>query len=126
MVLSAGCDDFFSKPFRATDLFDMMHKHIGVRYIYNEIESEYTTTAQGEALTPDTLAALPTSLLAQLEETIYGGEIDLIRQVLAQISRHNAALATQLTQLTDDFAYDDILELIEGAEIQELEVGAVA
>ncbi|OAD22293.1 two-component hybrid sensor and regulator, partial [Candidatus Thiomargarita nelsonii] len=28
-VLSAGCDDFMRKPFKETDIFEMMHKHIG-------------------------------------------------------------------------------------------------
>ncbi|RKZ83317.1 MAG: hypothetical protein DRR19_19320, partial [Candidatus Parabeggiatoa sp. nov. 1] len=32
VALSAGCDDFLQKPFRDTDIFDMMHKFIGVRY----------------------------------------------------------------------------------------------
>jgi CheY-like chemotaxis protein len=36
VVLSAGCDDFLRKPFRESDIFEAMHKHIGVRYIYDE------------------------------------------------------------------------------------------
>ncbi len=34
VVLSAGCDDFMRKPFREADIFATLHKHIGVRYIY--------------------------------------------------------------------------------------------
>ncbi len=33
MALSVGCDGFLSKPFRAADIFELMHQHIGVRYI---------------------------------------------------------------------------------------------
>jgi len=36
VVLSAGCDDFLRKPFREADIFAIMNKHIGVRYIYED------------------------------------------------------------------------------------------
>jgi FixJ family two-component response regulator len=34
--LSAGCDDFIGKPFRAVDILEVMNKHIGVQYVYDE------------------------------------------------------------------------------------------
>src|ERR671933_332213 len=36
VVLSTGCDDFLRKPFREEEIFAAMHKHIGVRYLYEE------------------------------------------------------------------------------------------
>jgi signal transduction histidine kinase/CheY-like chemotaxis protein len=36
VVFSVGCDDFIHKPFREADIFDALHKHIGVRYVYDE------------------------------------------------------------------------------------------
>src|ERR671933_631213 len=36
VVTSAGCDDFLRKPFREADIFEMMNKHIGVCYVYDE------------------------------------------------------------------------------------------
>jgi len=38
-VPEAGCDDFLLKPFRDSDLFEMMRKHLGVRFVY-EAKSE--------------------------------------------------------------------------------------
>ena len=34
VVLSAGCDDFVGKPFRDKDIFDVLHRHLGVRFLY--------------------------------------------------------------------------------------------
>ncbi len=34
LVLSAGCDDYISKPFEAQLLFDKMQKHLGLTYTY--------------------------------------------------------------------------------------------
>ena len=35
-ALGDGCDDFVRKPFRAEELFEMLTKHLGVRFIYEE------------------------------------------------------------------------------------------
>ncbi|MGB0384020.1 MAG: response regulator [Ardenticatenaceae bacterium] len=114
----SGCDDFLPKPFREADIFDLMHKHIGVRYIYDEDKDQTSSSSasgHNEALTPAALAALPASLLAPLEEAVNGSDMELMEQVIAQISLLDPALATQLTTLADEFEYDEILELIEEA-----------
>ncbi len=36
VVLSAGCDDFMRKPFRAEELLETMAHHLGVVYVYEE------------------------------------------------------------------------------------------
>ena len=112
VVLDAGCDGFLRKPFRSNDVFDVMHQHIGVRFVYDELETE--SVIPQDALTP-ALAALPKELLAQLQEAVYASDIELMEQRIAQISRLDSALANQLTKLADEFEYDEILELIEEA-----------
>ncbi|MGB0384019.1 MAG: hypothetical protein ACPGWR_04265 [Ardenticatenaceae bacterium] len=128
------------KPFRESDIFEMMHKHIGVRYIYDQAcpepavlrqaqepwdqtGSEGTTVALEEALTPAALAALPEALLAQLEEAAEGSDMEMMEQVLAQISQLDPALASQLTKLADEFEYDEILQLIEEANVSKKRKG---
>ena len=36
VILSAGCDDFVRKPFHTKAIFDIMAKHLGVGYIYQD------------------------------------------------------------------------------------------
>jgi CheY-like chemotaxis protein len=36
VALAEGCDDFLRKPFREVEIFEMMHKHLGVRFVYEE------------------------------------------------------------------------------------------
>jgi len=33
-ILEAGCDDFIRKPYRDTDIFEALAKHLGVRFLY--------------------------------------------------------------------------------------------
>lgn len=39
-ILSAGCDDFVRKPFREAEIFDTMHKHLGVEFVYDAAEDD--------------------------------------------------------------------------------------
>jgi len=57
LPIPAGCDDFLRKPFREADIFELMKKHIGVRYIYEE---KVETIAPTDVLTPEALTVLPT------------------------------------------------------------------
>jgi DNA-binding response OmpR family regulator len=59
VALSAGCDDFTRKPFREVDILEVMNKHIGVQYVYDE--SAYqpdSTQTQTLTLTLEALNAL--------------------------------------------------------------------
>ena len=67
-ILSAGCDDVVRKPFRKEEIFDMLAKHLGVRFVYGEEEAAPTAPPLAEVqevLTPEALAALPADWLAE-------------------------------------------------------------
>lgn len=36
VILSAGCDEFICKPFQEEEIFDTLHKHIGMGFVYEE------------------------------------------------------------------------------------------
>jgi DNA-binding response OmpR family regulator len=36
-MLSAGCNDFIRKPFREADILDALTKHLGVRFVYQDV-----------------------------------------------------------------------------------------
>jgi len=116
VVLSAGCDDFLRKPFREHELFDMMKKHLGVCYIYEEEEetlpdSEQTKEENRKALTAEAVSALPPEIVKELENAAIRGNMDAISAVIGQIRAINAPLADALTDLADEFQYAEILNL---------------
>jgi predicted ATPase/signal transduction histidine kinase/FixJ family two-component response regulator len=112
-IMAAGCDDFLRKPFREADIFELMHKQIGVRYIYEEPTTE-PAEAQIDAqeLTPASLQVLPPELLAQLEEAMILGDPEIIEHLIEQIRTKEPALAQGLLNLVEDFKYDEVLALI--------------
>jgi PAS domain S-box-containing protein len=122
-ALSAGCDDFVHKPFKASQIFDVMAKHLGVRFIYeNPTQAEMTEAPDQErdnALTTDALAALPADWVAALEQAILNIDLDMTADLIEQIRARDTLLADTLQGYVDDFEYERILTLIREAASQE-------
>lgn len=117
VVLSAGCDDFVSKPFREEVIFEKMAQHLGVRYLYVQAEpasviSPDTLPAilQGTAL-QQALARMPTEWLAQLHKAALSAREKVIIQLIAQIPEEQMSLAQTLSQWVNTLSFDRIVDL---------------
>jgi CheY-like chemotaxis protein len=123
-VLSAGCDDYLRKPFTEAEMFEMLHKHLGVRFVYEEGEGPFDSAqdrlqVKGEGqktekvLTPAALVGLPAETLADLKQGAEEVDPELLSSVIEQIRAHDAALADVLARLVENFEYDEILDTIQ-------------
>ncbi|MBW2616364.1 MAG: response regulator [Deltaproteobacteria bacterium] len=114
-ILAAGCDDFVRKPYREQEIFEVMARHLGVGYIYEEGE-ERQTKGEGEppkdALTHEALAQLPDDLLAELKQATIDLDVDRIGAIIDQIRGLNGPVADGLADLVKDFQYEKLLALI--------------
>ncbi|GET39633.1 hybrid sensor histidine kinase/response regulator [Microseira wollei] len=115
IIIAAGCDDFLRKPFREMDIFNLINKHIGVLYIY---ENESVKTANlgynsDKALTPEDLAVLPESWLNSLYEAAALADSEAAFRLIEQIRSERATLAVALAKLVDNFDFETIENLIE-------------
>jgi PAS domain S-box-containing protein len=125
-VFAAGCDDVVCKPFREHEVFAMLHKHLGVRFVYEEGEGQ-AMKGEGqqleEVLTPAALATLPPDVLGALERATITTDIMKIVSLIEQIRDQHPALAKVLMKLADNFEYHTMLALIQeaGREHQENE-----
>ncbi|MDM8544111.1 response regulator [Desulfococcaceae bacterium HSG9] len=115
-VLEAGCDALLYKPFHVHDIFEMMKKQIGVRYVYAEEDnSEAASHNQKElrkTITPEELTALPAGLLSDLEKAAIRANMNAINTIIDDIRTHSDSIADTLAHLADSFEYDKILSLI--------------
>src|ERR687886_32201 len=109
-AFSVGCDEFIHKPFREADIFDALHKQIGVRFVYAESTAASTET-KVEVLTSQAIAALPPDLVANLRQAIYNLDVDLMQAVIIEISELNPPLASAIASLAKDFKYRQLLDL---------------
>ncbi|NES69252.1 MAG: response regulator, partial [Okeania sp. SIO2D1] len=111
IVLSAGCNAFMRKPFREEDIFDAMHKHIGVEFIYEKTQ-EKTTKQTREILTRENLAALPEEWQRGLEDAIVNSDRKTMNGILEKISLEHEELAEALQKCLYNFEYEKILNIL--------------
>jgi len=109
VVLSAGCDDFLRKPFRDAEIFDMMHRHLGVRYVYEEIQKPELRGRKPkpeDVLTPETLAALPDHVFAEFGRVAEIADLGAAMSLIEQIHGQNRPLADALSELVNNYRFD--------------------
>ncbi len=114
-VMATGCDDFLRKPYRESEIFELIAKHLGVRYQYEGTQANETDHAETvkKDLTPTDLADLPQTLLDELQQAVTDLDMDKISQVIEKINKINTEVAKALKTLADNFEYDQLLALLE-------------
>ena len=115
VVIEAGYDDYYRKPFKEEEIFEAMHHHIGVEYIYEEIEKAASEVEARGILTPEALKVVPTELLAKLEELSVQANIMEVNKVIEEINTYDEGIAQALTNLADGFEYSKIAGVAKAA-----------
>jgi two-component system sensor histidine kinase ChiS len=128
IILSEGCDDYMRKPIHEEDLFDMVEKHLGVRYTYKDIQpSETVKTTQAHFKIPNgsespiestsdmftRLARIPPDWLGNLERATILGDGMAIQQLAEQVAETDPDLAAEIIHLAKNYDHEKILALIE-------------
>ena len=126
-IIEHGGNDFVRKPFREAEIFRMLEKHLGVKFIYEDDEKNgedgrHKPKAGQQNSIADLkseAAALAIETLARLAESTELSDAAMIDQVIEDIRIENAALADALAIWAENFAYDNILKLIHMAREQQ-------
>jgi PAS domain S-box-containing protein len=114
-----GCDDFVRKPFRETEIFKMVQKHLGVDYVFEE-DGKYRQSPTTRHLSAEDLhslmATLPVGLVTKLAEAADSCDADRIDLIIDDIRIKSVPLSDALESLSAKFAYDEILTLVNKAK----------
>jgi PAS domain S-box-containing protein len=110
-LMEVGAHDFISKPFREAELFRKIQAHLGVRYDYAE-EAEPIVEEEVAELSAASLAALPISLIAALDEAVTTADLDQVLAIIDDIEGIDSSLARRLRRLAEAFRYQDLLDLL--------------
>jgi CheY-like chemotaxis protein len=112
-VLSTGCDDFIRKPFREANIFDVLHKHIGVQFVFEELNAAPSFTEnEVNVLTKTAFSELPPELVANLQQAISNLDLEQMQTVISQIREINQPLARASAACIKNFQYEQLLNLI--------------
>ncbi len=111
VVLSAGCDDFVRKPFREEEVFEVMAKHLGVRFVYEETEPVSGQSTSQAVLTPGALSGLPSDWVAEVHHAATQADAEMILGLIEQIQGEHEGMARALRDLVNGFRFDKIMDL---------------
>ncbi len=116
-VIKHGCSDFVRKPFKEQEIFEMLHKHLGDLDIYRKADEELMLK---EKMSDRDLAAaikgLHLETVTKLKNATELSDANRIDEVIEEIKAENKQLAMALSGLTEDYAYDEILALLQSVE----------
>ncbi|MCP4693960.1 MAG: response regulator, partial [Desulfobacterales bacterium] len=115
-ALAAGCDAYLSKPFHGQDLFDLMEKHSGVRFVYEESaapESARSAKVDKSVLTPERVSVLPGKWRARMKREADKTDPIGSNAVIARIRERDEPLAAALSVLVRRYRFDIIQELFD-------------
>ena len=101
-LMEIGADDFIGKPFREAELFQKIHAHVGVEYVYAE---DPTAAAQEEAaeLTPESLAGWPQDLIDPMREAVITADLDQLLARIQEVEARDPRIAQGLRRLAEQF-----------------------
>jgi PAS domain S-box-containing protein len=118
-IMMDGCDDFVCKPFRVEEIFEMLEKHLKVRFIY---EKETIPAAEAERLErssssecAEILANQSPKWIDELQQATQRADMFRILELIEQIRDQDPELARLLTEYSERYEYQEILDLIDQA-----------
>ncbi len=106
-VEAAGGDDFVSKPFRESELFETVGRCLGVQFVCPpEILATRSVSSQ----------AIPVSIREEIRAAVVRADIESVLELASQLSKNNNSAAEVIRDLAERYEYDRLLEFLKGAE----------
>jgi CheY-like chemotaxis protein len=108
-LMDIGADDFIGKPFREVELFQKLHAHAGVEYVYAE---EPTGTAERPAeLTSQSLEGWPVANIQAMREAVVAADLDKLLEEISAVETDHPDVAAALSRMAQAFQYQKLLDL---------------
>jgi PAS domain S-box-containing protein len=112
-IMHAGCDDFIRKPYRDTEIFDALTRHLGLRFAYEEKPPAAVAKEPEIELKPEMLVELPPELLREFHQALLVLDPEYIQMVIQKIGQYNSPLGKDLKKHADKFGYGYLLKLLD-------------
>ncbi|HWQ19228.1 MAG TPA: response regulator, partial [Methanotrichaceae archaeon] len=113
VVLSEGCDDFIRKPFRQEEIVDVLSRHLGVRFIYEDPSLRQSQKPMSQMNYELRFDGLDDDWISSLKQAAMEANSNKIKVLADQIREIRPELASSLAKLADNFDHDVILSAIQ-------------
>ncbi len=109
-ILAAGCDDMVVKPFVEASIFEMLARHLGVEWLYEDVEatSPGTPVDIGERM-----SRVSRTWREQLAGAMNAGDVESAYTLADEIENTDAPLAAELRKMIKTYRFDEIQAAVE-------------
>ncbi len=128
-ALSVGCDDYVRKPFRAEVIYEKMALHLGVHYLYDSGKlsslgrENSRFSLEQPMLKPEelrqALTQMPIDWLQQLHQAAIKVNAKQVYYCIDQMPTTNIPLANTLSELVNNFCFEEIVTLTNCRDCQD-------
>ncbi len=116
LIVAAGCDDFIRKPFRQAQIYEILQRYLGIRYVYGDPTTRpLPTQAAQENLSQ--IISLPSSWRSRLRRASIEGDIAAIEDLTDEIEIDHPRLAGVLKRWAQEFDYGRICSLLDLTDV---------
>ena len=116
-LMDVGADDFIGKPFREAEMFQKIHDHLGVEYVYAEPPPEGAREDEAE-LTRESLAGWPRDLIDPMRDAVTSADLDQLLAMIQEVEARDPRVAARLRRLAESFQYQKLLDLFNAGSPQ--------
>jgi len=110
-VLEANFDDFLRKPFSEDEIYELIAKHLNVKFTYENLR--LPAALESERVTPADLEDLPDGWVSNLRRAATRGRTQELLSLIDQLDESHHLLANALQSMVDNFEFKQILDLTE-------------
>jgi PAS domain S-box-containing protein len=112
-VRATGVDGYARKPFRPEELFGVLGKCLGLRYVYAEEADKTRDKTSAGSLTREDLTLLPKELVRAMRQAVEQGDMMRLKELIAQVEKVNADAASGLLILARNYDYERLNRVLE-------------
>jgi CheY-like chemotaxis protein len=109
-INAAGCDGFLRKPFQVGEVFNILHKQLGVRFVYSDSESEVAVNANPARLE---LSKMSPAWRQAFKEAVESIDLDSARRLAMEVSQVDKSMAKLMRDLIENYRFDTLQSLLE-------------
>jgi two-component system sensor histidine kinase/response regulator len=113
-ILSAGCDDFVSKPFKESEIYEKMHNLLGFHYVYEDVGiKNKPVSIQEKADIFESIQELTSEWRASMKKAVSLLDYDKMCILTTQIRDQHTILADTLQRKIDKYDYETLLKVFQ-------------
>jgi len=112
-ILAAGADEFIKKPFNDQEIYELIAKRLGVRFIVGTKERQEENQTKHAIPTRESISLLPEGTRKRLSQAIITGDLEHMERMIRILQVKYPDQADGLLLLVRSFNFDKLQELFD-------------